>query len=348
MNKLSKLIATEVILLSLTVGGCKTAEVKKTEPVKQEAVTTKSEQENVAKKEESVKKDDSKSKELLKAAGKGEVAKIKELLEQGADINYKDSRGYTPVLKVLEKQNVEALKTILRAKPDLSINTPEGDSILMMANTPEVVNLLVKAGASVDKFNSKKRNNPLLNAVMKKTPEVVKALLENGADTEIKNARGQRPLTLAVLESKVEVAKMLIRESFINAIDAKGDTALSMATNEEIIADLLDSGVDISIRNKEGIISGRDAFMLSIEKGYNTAVRKFIERGINLNFIDSYGDTPLTLAVANRQKEVIVILLEGGADINKRDKKEMTPLQIAASKADKELVEFLISKGAEM
>jgi ankyrin repeat protein len=53
------------------------------------------------------------------------------------------------------------------------------------------------------------------------------------------------------------------------------------------------------------------------------------------------GDTPLHMAAANDQDEVVTLLLTYKAEVNARNNAGITPLQVAAQKDYKDVVDLL-------
>jgi ankyrin repeat protein len=71
-------------------------------------------------------------------------------------------------------------------------------------------------------------------------------------------------------------------------------------------------------------------------------------RGISINEPDSYGNSPLHVAVLEGKKEYATLLINQGADLNLKNNLELAPLHIAAFLDDNEVVEHLLNKGAEL
>ena len=66
-------------------------------------------------------------------------------------------------------------------------------------NSFELINVLVKAGASLTKKAGRDENTPLHSAVKTGQPEPVKALVIAGAPLHVTNKNGQTPIDLARL-----------------------------------------------------------------------------------------------------------------------------------------------------
>ena len=61
---------------------------------------------------------------------------------------------------------------------------------------------------------------------------------------------------------------------------------------------------------------------------------------------DKDGDTPLIIAVRNKNKDIAETLLVKGANVNIQDTKGNTALIIAGRNKDKDIARMLLAKGA--
>ena len=77
------------------------------------------------------------------------------------------------------------------------------------------------------------------------------------------------------------------------------------------------------------------------------AVKQHLAAGTDVNAKDSFGGTPLLLAGAKNQKEVVELLIAEGADVNAKDISGTTTLIYAATNGHKEIVELLRKHGVK-
>ena len=80
----------------------------------------------------------------------------------------------------------------------------------------------------------------------------------------------------------------------------------------------------------------------------NIEVVKFLlEKGVDTEAKNNYGDSPLIIASCNGNIEIVKLLLEKGADIEAINSEGNMPLITASSYGNIEIVKFLIEKGAD-
>ncbi|MFZ8806797.1 MAG: ankyrin repeat and protein kinase domain-containing protein [Pyrobaculum sp.] len=145
--------------------------------------------------------------ELHIATYKGNVWRVEELLEKGADPNAQDYDGRTPLHTAASKGDVLIVELLLKHSADLNTQTKFGYTPLHLAAMEghvDVVRLLLEHGANTntqDIFGW----TPLHWAAKEGHVDVVRLLLEHGADPTIKNEDGKTPLDLARAEGHREV-----------------------------------------------------------------------------------------------------------------------------------------------
>ena len=109
--------------------------------------------------------------DLLAAAESGDLAKIRALLAEGADLNAKNSNGQTPLMLAAGTfGRIDTVRTLLSAGAAMNAQDISGRTALVMA-------------------------------ILANDVDMVQALLANGADIELKHGLGTTPLMLAVSSS---------------------------------------------------------------------------------------------------------------------------------------------------
>ena len=116
-----------------------------------------------------------KTEELLEIVGKAGPEEVRQLIQDGADVNAKDEDGWTPLmLAAAHNSNPEVLKVLIEAGADVNAKDTDGLTPLMLAA----------------------QHNP--------NPKALTALLEAGADAKAKNNEGKTALDCARMNEKLK------------------------------------------------------------------------------------------------------------------------------------------------
>ncbi len=169
---------------------------------------------------------------IHKAVEKNDVKLLNELLQQQGNIEVKDEKGRTPLMRAVYDNNFDAAKA------------------------------LVLAGANVN-AQDEMLNSPFLYAGASGYVEILRLCLENGASFTVFNRYGGSALIPAAEKRHVDVVKILTKTpNFpINHINKLGWTALLEAIilgsqgqkQIEIVRILVDAGCDYTIADFDGI-----------------------------------------------------------------------------------------------
>jgi ankyrin repeat protein len=176
-----------------------------------------------------------------------------------------------------------------------------------------------------------------------------------------KKKAAENPLVKAVMESDlVKVEECLADSSVdVNFVDSTGSSVLHFAAsrpqwNEGAVQVLLkllaDPRVDVKVANSDK----NTAFHYFCKNFTGPHVlgpfNRFIERGVEVNAFNSFGETPLHQAVFNRSLKNVIgdLLVKAGADPNLASGANETPLHYAVRMGREDVVKFLVGAGAKM
>ncbi len=89
---------------------------------------------------------------LLNAAAKGDTQRVKDLLDQGVNVNVKDQQGATPLAHAAWFGHIDAAKLLIERGADVNAKktSADGSSVMELATMKghkDIVGLLKKAGA---------------------------------------------------------------------------------------------------------------------------------------------------------------------------------------------------------
>ncbi len=77
-------------------------------------------------------------------------------------------------------------------------------------------------------------------------------------------------------------------------------------------------------------------------------VAKYIERGADINYVDEYGDTPLSSALSWSEDELAIALIEAGADLSADDNGQRPLEQAIYNGGSIEVIETMLKQGASL
>ncbi|GHV40077.1 hypothetical protein FACS1894187_20640 [Synergistales bacterium] len=133
---------------------------------------------------------------------KGTPDKVKAAINGGADVNAKNSDGWTALMVAAQNNpNPEVIATLLKNGADVNAKNSDGWTALMFAAqnnpNPEVIALLLERGADVNAKNIIGWTALMLAAANNPNPKVVAALLKNGADAQAIDYAGRMAIDYA-------------------------------------------------------------------------------------------------------------------------------------------------------
>lgn len=153
-------------------------------------------------------------KRLFVAIDKGNLTLARELLEQGADVNYHDEKkGASPLVRaVARKRGVEFLKLLVKCGADVNYRAPLAGTPLLnavVANDIEAFRFLVRCDAAPLQHES--AGDLLIEACGHGLFEIAKELISLGADVNAQNVIGQTALAQAVIFERLDLVRLLLQ-----------------------------------------------------------------------------------------------------------------------------------------
>ncbi|XP_050411124.1 ankyrin repeat domain-containing protein 50-like [Patella vulgata] len=269
-----------------------------------------------------------KSKALLRSCENGDYDSIASLLERGANVEYTDSYGYTPLITAIKNGDPKCVDLLLNndyspantKHKDKTFNTP----LMMAANNVDIVRLLINRGCQLNKTNQFK-DSALHLAVRFKNVQVVELLVKSGIDVTLKNKNGRTALHMASILNYERIVNILV----------------SKQQNSAEVRDALESGERARVKKLLKHVAFLDVGLLEIpyRKEDSQMVEILMERYLNQ-------DSPtckclLFYPVKYRDLKWTKILIERGIPF------DASLLDVAYANRDFEMVDILIGKGLE-
>ncbi|KAJ9602761.1 hypothetical protein H2200_012541 [Cladophialophora chaetospira] len=169
---------------------------------------------------------------------------------------------------------------------------------------------------------------------------IFRNLLEKGANPDCADTPETTLLSWACQQGRKNIVEMLLsRGAPPDRQDRAGNTPLHLAMRAMLEQRLLQE----SIVNRTTPTDSYPGEAMSI---FETIVEKLLSRGANPDRMDSYGNTPLNLAVIHRSDAVVKLLLDNGASCDARNGVGETALGLAIGGDQAILAETLLKAGA--
>jgi len=271
---------------------------------------------------------------LFGAARRGDLGEAKLLLrEVCADVNATVGNHITPVQVAAAHGHSEMVRLLVDAGANVNVKDEKGHTALQVAalrGWTEIVKLLAQAGADVN-VKDEDDHTPMEVAADNGQWEMVKVLAEAGANVNSRNW-GSIPLDRAVRSGNVELVEFLISHG-ARVTPRNARCALLAAASMGalgVVKALLANGADPNL----GCYQDESALFSFILRGWSEqreaaqeeVLRTLITAGANVNWVDSHGDRPLTIALEYRKYAAVRILLEAGANLNVKDRSNVSPI----------------------
>jgi FOG: Ankyrin repeat len=112
----------------------------------------------------------------------------------------------------------------------------------------------------------------------------------------------------------------------------------------DTVRKFLDKGADVNTRNH----LNSTGLMLASENGRENIVRLLLDRGADVNAINDFQDSALMGAIRKNRENVVKILLDRGADVDMPLYASMTPLMQAAIEGRPHIARLLLENGAKI
>ncbi len=152
--------------------------------------------------------------QLTRAARNGDTAVIERLLDNGVDVNARNSDGQTALELAILSGSTLLVQYILDKGADVNIKDRRGNTALLVACSKsglDIVRLLLDFGADIDACDISYGRTPLIRAASVGKIDLVRLLLDRGADIRAKDFMGYTALDCARNWQQEEVSQLIKR-----------------------------------------------------------------------------------------------------------------------------------------
>ena len=266
------------------------------------------------------------------------------LIDAGADIETKDEKGLSPLLRASISGKIAVVKMLVKAGAGVCVTDNVGDTCLMLAAVfghTETVRYLVGLPEVNVNHSGDEGFTALHWACQEDYRTMVQVLIDAGADIEAKDEEGYSPLLRASKDASLDTVKMLVKAGAgVCATDNKGHTCLTLAAwcgHTETVRYLLClPEVDVTQSNNRGYT----ALHRAVPMKHADVVEVLIDAGADVEGKrDGICNTPLHYACEVGEREIVRMLLEAGADIEAIDEN-------ASNETHADVVQVLLEHGA--
>jgi uncharacterized protein len=98
----------------------------------------------------------------------------------------------------------------------------------------------------------------------------------------------------------------------------------------------------------EAVPETAEALREAVDLGKVDVVKHLLDRGVDKDAKDSYGQSLVMTAVSNQYSEIVALLIAAGADVSAPNQYRITPLAVAAELGNLDLVNTLVAAGAKV
>lgn len=212
-----------------------------------------------------------------------------------------------PLLLAAKNGDIDTVRRLIEEKTFVEVTDDHRSSVLMyiarIGNADVVRDLILKGGALVFQPNEN-GSTALIFAIAQGHFDTVKLLVEFGADVnEMVTKADLSPLMIASMQGYANIVEYLLQ-------------------NEE------ENVAEVNSANKYG----RTALMYATAGGHVAVIEALIASGADLNAVDIYGNTPLTIAKHEKNEELYKLLEKAGAKNSADVIKQKQEIYIAKSR----------------
>jgi uncharacterized protein len=282
---------------------------------------------------------------IAEAAAGGDVATVRALLQQRADINGAQGDGMTALHWAAERGDDNLARVLLAAGADVAAVTRIGRHtplhLAAAGSHAAIVGLLLAAKAD-PAVTTTTGATPLHFAAGAGSVEAVTLLLDRGADIDSREPQwGQTPLMFAAAAGRTDVVKTLVNRGASMTIAAR-------------VVDLRErnrtDGLESRARNQRIAALQRELAAKAAASG--AAAPPAMRPGGDRNTDNGNEPEPLgyaELAAREGHTDAVMALLDAGADINQTSAGDRTtPLLIASINGHFDLAMQLVTRGADV
>ena len=277
---------------------------------------------------------------------------VKVLILFGASIQNEDQQGNDFLMQTIEDSNIPLtlfLLSLSQCTDQLNLNkmNEAKDSAVTLATQKRQIDV-VKALLNYSQVNinqtNRQKDTALHLAVRNQDQEMVKLLIENRISLNEKNGQGKTALDMAYQpypKNDFSLLKLLI----LSGAQIEDLLLKAIENNQVELIEFLLTDAKQLVNPHISDSKGQTALLLAIQKNQLKTVSLLLgQLGMNMNQVDTYGNTALHHAAMLGRNDIIKLLMKQHASIKDKNKEKKTPVQLARENDYKDLANWMEEK----
>lgn len=277
---------------------------------------------------------------LHRAASKGQRDIVEQILSFGGNVNVKNRLGETPLFLAAKAGHDKTIKLLLDSGADTSLITRNKKSALLVTiNGQHESAALLLAKGKLNKFSL---HQALVQSIFLNMQSVSLTLIKQDKLINKKDENQRSALWHSASLGQLKVVNALLKRyrSDLDERDVNGYSPLARAIlngHQEVANLLLKRGADLNILTKDK----NNILMLSVLSGKKDFIESLIKMGAEIDQKNNAGNTALMIAASAGDDAITELLINSGANLQLRNNDDMNAHQIAVESGHKETVEII-------
>ena len=304
---------------------------------------------------------------VFSAIESGDLIRLKEVINGGADYQSPNQDGVSPVMLAIQRNNKAILQYLITLPLQAELEDLEGNTILHYLSNSDDEFVLKKIFSKLNTNSIVVKKNrdgtsPLWKAVENENFLFVNLLLKNGADPNDYNI-DSKPILLLAHEKNLSLSSLKSKKIFLELINSGANVNIrtSNTINESsnlkksLLHELTEIGdrelckllIDKGANYKEKI-ENNSLLHIAVKKGREGPALLYLNHAILIDEKGENGDTALIISIREKYYSIFKNLLDKGANVNVSNFHGDTPLSLAVGQGNIPIINLLIEKGADV